>query len=348
MLRQIDIEAFRAELSTAVIGDNLLDVVKLYERTLLHLLDKNAPEKRHVITIRHTQKGITDDIKCERRRKRRTEAHWRRTKTQVDRNLYTEQKLKYNKMLEASEENFYSDLVLEHASNSRDLFKILNFILNRKAVSALPPLPPNNSSQELAEEFSSSFTSKIDKIYANLEEIQSGNSHSEVPKYNSQLEELKRLTQDEVRKLLLKSPSKACELDPIPTWLKLLPLITRIVNLSFQTAEMLAILISLLKKIGLQLIFKNYRPISNLSFVSKLIERGAIFQLVEHMKSQNLSRSTETALLRIQNDILMAMECKQISALIMLDLSAAFDTINHKVLLQRLEKRVGITGKALQ
>ncbi len=120
----------------------------------------------------------------------------------------------------------------------------------------------------------------------------------------------------------------------------------------------LALLISLLKKIGLQLIFKNYYPISNQSFVSTLIERGAIFQLVEHMKSKNLfekfqsayseGRSTETALLRIQNDILMAMECKQITALIMLDLSVAFDTVNHNVLLQRFEKIMGITGKALQ
>ncbi len=206
------------------------------------------------------------------------------------------------------------------------------------------------------------------KIYAKLEETQSGNSHSVVPKYNSQLEEIKPLTQDEVRKLLLKFPSKAYKLDTIPTWfLKLcldeqLPLITRIVNMSFHTAEMpdeykLAILIPLLKKMGLQLIFKNYRPISYLSFVSKLIERGAIFQLVEHMKSQNLfekvqsayseGRNTETALLRIQNDILMAMECKQVTALIMLYLSSAFDTVNHKDLLQRLEKRVGITGKAL-
>ncbi len=101
--------------------------------------------------------------------------------------------------------------------------------------------------------------------------------------------------------------TKACELDPIPTvLLKLclddqLPLITHIVNLSFQTAEMpdeykLAILIPLLKKIGLQLIFKNYGPISNLSFVSKL---NAMFQLVEHMKSQNLLRNFNQHIVKV-------------------------------------------------
>ncbi len=97
----------------------------------------------------------------------------------------------------------------------------------------------------------------------------------------------------------------------------------------------LAILIPILQWIGLQLIFKNYHTISNLSFISKLIERRTIFQLVEHMKSQNLfekfqsanSEGTETALLRFRNDILM--ECKQVTALIMLNLSAAFDIVKQ-------------------
>ncbi len=72
------------------------------------------------------------------------------------------------------------------------------------------------------------------------------------------------------------------------------------------------------------------------------------------MKSQNLfekfqsayseGKSTATAQLRIKNDIIMAIECKQVTTLIMLDVSAEFDIVNHKVLLQRLEKRAGITG----
>ncbi len=114
-----------------------------------------------------------------------------------------------------------------------------------------------------------------------MEETQSGNNHSEVPKYNSQLEELNPLTQDEVSK--------------VSSTLSLLGFLSYawIVNLSFQAAKMpdeykLAILIPLLKKIGLQQIFKHYHPTSNLSCVSKLIERGAIIELVEYMTNQNL------------------------------------------------------------
>ncbi len=58
--------------------------------------------------------------------------------------------------------------------------------------------------------------------------------------------------------------------------------------------------------------------------------------------------STETALLKVRNDILMEMDNRNIVMLVLLDLSAAFDTIDHKILLNRLEKRCGITGVALK
>ena len=58
--------------------------------------------------------------------------------------------------------------------------------------------------------------------------------------------------------------------------------------------------------------------------------------------------STETALLRIQSDILTALDSKQCTILVMLDLSAAFDTIDHEVMLNRLKSCIGVSGKALE
>ena len=163
--------------------------------------------------------------------------------------------------------------------------------------------------------------------------------------------------------------NKYCELDPIPTELlkkcteDLLPLITKIINLSLSLGDMPeelkeAIIKPLLKKIGLELIDKNYRPVSNLSFISKLIERAIAVQLIEHLKENNLYDefqsayrqfySTETALLRARNDILMEMDKQKVVLLLLLDLSAAFDTIDHNILLNRLEKRCGVTGTALK
>ena len=87
---------------------------------------------------------------------------------------------------------------------------------------------------------------------------------------------------------------------------------------------------------------KNYRPISYLSFLSKLIERVNANQLQLHLSSNGLMseyqsayrkfHSSETALLRVQNDLLVSLDSGHSIALL-LDLCAAFDTIDHNILL---------------
>ena len=102
---------------------------------------------------------------------------------------------------------------------------------------------------------------------------------------------------------------------------------------------------------------KNYRPVSNLSFISKILEKVVASQLISHVQAAGLSNpiqsaykkhhSTETALLKIHNDILMAMDDGKVTALTLLDLSAAFDTIDHSILLSRLKNWFGVKGLAL-
>ena len=113
----------------------------------------------------------------------------------------------------------------------------------------------------------------------------------------------------------------------------------------------------LLKKPGLDVIFKNFRPVSNLSFVSKLIERTVFNQIHGHLVCNNLypaaqsayrrNHSTETALLKVMNDILLNMNKQHVTILVLLDLSAAFDTVDHSILLNRLSSKLGLNGTAL-
>ena len=143
----------------------------------------------------------------------------------------------------------------------------------------------------------------------------------------------------------------------------LLPVVTKIVNLSLSQSIMPeklkeAILLPLIKKAILDSeILKNFRPISNLKYLSKLIERVVATRITDHMLTNNLHEhmqsaykkfhSTETALLRVQNNILRALDNHQAVALILLDLIATFDTVDHAILLKRLETHLGITGAAL-
>ena len=163
--------------------------------------------------------------------------------------------------------------------------------------------------------------------------------------------------------------NKHCKLNIIPTsTLKqileaCLPAITQIVNLSLTNGEFckdwkVAVVKPLLKIPGLNLISKNYRPISNLPFISKLVEKCMLKQLLEHCENHNLlpdfqsayqkHYSMETSLIRLTNDILWSMERQHITSLAILDLTAAFNTMDHNILLQILEQKFGFCDKALK
>ena len=114
----------------------------------------------------------------------------------------------------------------------------------------------------------------------------------------------------------------------------------------------------LLKKSSLPLIFKNFRPVSNLSYLSKLIERVVCEQIMFFAeKSGNLKKyqsayqpdhSMETALLKVTTDLLPAIDHKEVTCLILLDLSVAFNMVDHQLLLNCLRFRFGMEGKCLE
>ena len=104
-------------------------------------------------------------------------------------------------------------------------------------------------------------------------------------------------------------------------------------------------------------LLKNYRPVSNLPFLSKVLERVVFTQLKTHLETHNLlepfqsayrkCHSTEAAILRVVNDLLQASDDGHVSILSLLDLSAAFDTIDHAILGQRLASTFGCPGTVL-
>ena len=176
---------------------------------------------------------------------------------------------------------------------------------------------------------------------------------------------------DEVSKIIKASAAKSCDLDPAPTFLvkefldELLPHLTRLCNVSIQSgclpsSQKTAMVMPRLKKSWLDPAeIKNYRPISNLPFMSKVIEKlilAQLTQLTQYLTANGLFpkfqsgfrryHSTETAVLRVLSDIYSAIDQDQVSLLALLDVSAAFDTVDHGILLERLSTSYGLSGMA--
>ena len=147
----------------------------------------------------------------------------------------------------------------------------------------------------------------------------------------------------------------------------LVPVFKTVINLSLSTGSMpedrkIASLRPLLKKPTADCEqFSNFRPVSNLKFLLKLVEKTVFVQLNNYLTVNGLHESfqsaykarhsTETALLTITDDILPSLDRARGGGnvfLLLLDLSAAFDTVNHSLLLSRLENSFGITGTVLQ
>ena len=141
-------------------------------------------------------------------------------------------------------------------------------------------------------------------------------------------------------------------------------MITCIVNASlstgiFPSGAHSAIIKPLLKKASLDKNeLTNYRPVSNITFNGKIVEKIACVRLTEHMAKHNLAdmnqsayracRSTEsTALIKVKNDLMMSINNRQVVLLVLLDFSAAFGTIDLEILLSRLSTRIGVSGSAL-
>ena len=185
-----------------------------------------------------------------------------------------------------------------------------------------------------------------------------------------EFDEFKYISEAQIKNLIDTSRLKSCILDPFPASILksyidiLLPIFTRIVNMSLETATMPtqlkeAVLTPKLKKDSLDHeAYSHFRPISNLKFISTVVEKAVSYQLVNHLQENNLEErfqsayksfhSTETALVKVHNDIVTAIDNHQQVILVLLDLSAAFDTIDHKILLSRLSTCFGIRGKVLR
>ena len=340
-----------------------------YETAVTAALDRLAPMKTKIRIERPSSPWFSGDIAAARRRCRKLERVWRRRRLTIDKDILLYHIRQLRKLMNDTKASYFKSKIDEMGNDRRGLFQLLDRCLSRNKVSKLPA---HADPATLADRFGRYFDEKIVNIRANLDamnapSVDSSASPTAYPK--TFLSVFEPVSPAEICEIVDKCPAKSSFADPIPT--KALKRIIHVlakpfaslVNLSlssgvFPDSMKLASITPLLKKASLNPEeLTNFRPVSGLSFLSKLLERVVLRRLTSHMLSLDLMvpvqsayrayHSTETALLRVMNDLLLAVDEWDGAALVLLDLSAAFDTVDHSVLLSCLECRFGLKGVVL-
>lgn len=364
--RRVDRDELRrvlmdSELCRPVAHDaNIDDLFDTYGTVLRQAADSLAP--LHSVRRRAGRSAPWFDADCRaaRRKCRQLERRWRRTRVADDRHRWVDAVRQRFQMYRAKKEAYWLDRLEQNGRSAPKLWRSLSSLLGRDR-------DITGVTGHSADGFASFFERKID-------DVRTATAGCPLPPVGSTarctLSTFRPCTQDEVRRIIMSSPTKSCPLDPVPTFIVretvdvLLPFITTMVNVSLSqgrlpASQKHAIVTPLLKKAGLDATdMANFRPVSNLTFVSKVIERAVALQLNHYLNTEDLlprnqsayrkHHSTETALIRVMSDALMAADRQQVTLLGLLDLSAAFDCVDHTLLLQRLRHQFGLTGVVLQ
>ena len=310
--------------------------------------------------------SVRDELKAAKQKRRRAERAWLKSGLTVFRDIYISAKRFVTNLVLKAKSRYFSSKI-ENCTSSKQLFSVSNGLMGKEKSTPLPNCFPMS---QLPNIFCDFFLDKTAKIRKELDDQPLTPS---IFPSNAQIDSVfdifRPVSESDVRKTILNSKPTTCPLDPIPTPLflelldDLLPTITNLINDSllsgiFPQSFKTAVVRPLLKKSSLdQNTLKNYRPVSNLSFLSKVLEKIVLNQLFSYLNSHNLlshnqsayrpAHSTETALLKVTNDILLALDKGDITILTLLDLSAAFDTVDHDILFQTLSYHFGISGTAL-
>ena len=381
-LKSSDFDVLRDEVTSSVLctGDfsDLEELVTCYNSTLTKLLDAHALVMTKTVVKPKCVPWFSNDIRLAIRSRRAAERKWRKSNLAQDYLSFKNARNRANYIMSTARKDYFSDLISQNSTNQAKLCQSVKTLLCEPCKT---PFPPDVSPKILANDFGKFFEQKIEKIYKTLDML-SANEEPAVqaprtafsmpltlPAVKPLFTSFKPVSEEDVRALITKAPIKCCPLDPIPYAVLaqlldvLIPVITTMINLSFETGQFAsdwkeALLLPSLKKAGLEVAFKNFHPISNLPFVSKLSEREAADQLMQHAVDQGLDckfqsaykkhHSTETALLNVKNDLLMNMDNRHVTLLVLLDLSSAFDTVSHDILLDHFNTRFGVSGIALQ
>lgn len=339
---------------------NVEELFSAFHQICTFALDSVAPLRTKAKRQR-SEPWLNAATRSLRRALRRAERKWKKDKLQVSFQILQASLTAYQEGVKLAKALYFSNLVTMNHHKPQVLFNVFNSLVNP---CTLAPVVP---SLALCTSFQQFFINKIETLRA---------AHSFTPPAPSPpishaaLDTFVPIALPALLDIIRLLRPSFCPSDTIPPRLlkdisgTIGPTFLSIINKSLSSgcvpaAFKHATVKPLLKKKGMDpTVLSNFRPISQLPFLSKVLEKVVYAQLQSFLTLHNIhevfqsgfrpGHSTETALLKIMNDLFLTVDSGGSAALVLLDLTAAFDTIDHRILMHRLEHYVGITGTALQ
>jgi hypothetical protein len=344
-------------------------LARMYDDELRTVLDRLVPERTTTCRRRASDPWFDNDCRVAKRTVRLFERDARRaarafrpdaTVVAAAKSAWYARRREYRNLQRQKRESFWQSRIESERSSPRKLWRSVDTLMGRGRGPSTVPIS--------ADDLHSFFDAKVAGVRASTDDAPPATYSTAPP--DCRLADFRRLTADDVIMAVRQLPDKQCRSDPMPTRLLksnvdvLAPFLVNLFNRSLSVGTVpdvfkAAYITPLLKKEDADPSdVKFYRPISNLPVLSKLLERLVAKQLLDYLTTSRLLpdlqsayrsfHSTETGVLKVLSDILLAVDAGDLAMLALLDMSAAFDTVDHDILLRRLQQSYGLGGPVLQ
>lgn len=210
-----DVEALPLIASPAATLTEL--VAQFHELTVI--LNRHAPLQTKTIVLRRPAPWWDQDVRDGRRRMRKAERRWRKSRCSGNLDLYRRARRKFAALLAVKKATHWCEKITESRSNQQALYKLLNGLLGWRHSTKLPV---HTCDEALASEFSSFFSSKVEAVRRELDSVatfypETGSSFLSSNSADDLFREFLPVSEEQVKCLIRSSPTKSCALDPIPT-----------------------------------------------------------------------------------------------------------------------------------
>ena len=345
------------------ISEDAEEASKIFKKKINEILDKMAPVKTFQIRNKYAP-WLSSDLKAEIKKRDIAQREAQETNTDTKWKEFKKIRNSVNNKLKGAKKSWQKNKMKEYTLDSRSTWKHVKSCLGWSTGGPPTKLFHNgiihSKPSDLAEIMNSFFITKIRNLRNNLPACCTDplNPVRNIMQQKTCSFTFQPVHPDVIGKIIDKmKASKTCGVDNIDSYIiklaknDLLPVITHLVNLSimcktFPSQWKSAKVIPLHKKEE-TILPQNYRPVALLPIVSKILERAVFVQVIDYFESNHLlhpshhgfrsKHNTCTALLQMFDTWLDAMENDNLSAVIMLDLSAAFDVVDHDILIQKLQ-----------